>query len=433
MTKKLTRGFGLLLKNQPKWVTSAYPWIIWTIAAGFFFYKYLIQVSPSVMTTDLMRVFQVNAAGLGNLSACYFYAYLIMQIPVGILLDRYSPRLLTSGAIIICSMSTYLFSQTDSFWLASITRALMGFAAAFAAISCFKLASVWFKPERFALISGMFMTAAMLGAVGGQMPLSILVTDYGWRSALTIISVIGLVLGVIYFVVVRDKPSKTHPSLKPNEPLSLGLKKILTNKQAWLLSLCSGLSFAPLSVFGGLWGVPFLEKAYQLSTQDAALASSSIFIGFAIGSPLLGWLSDRMGRRKPLLYLGIGFALISLTVVIYSPTLSFSMIIAWLFLFGFSTSGFLTSFAMIRELFPLALAATVLGVMNTFDSVCEALYEPLVGFLLDKFALIASNDKLHTLSIGNYHAALFLLPLSLLLALISLIFIKETYCKATLS
>lgn len=161
-----------------------YPAIIWIMGAGFFFYKYLVQISPSVMTQELMSTFQANGAGLGHLSAFYFYAYLIMQIPVGMMLDKYSPRLLTSAAILLCALSTYLFSQTHELWFAFFSRALIGFGAAFVAVSGFKLAIMWFSPKRFALLTGLYMTAAMLGAVGGQMPLSILVQQVGWRGAL---------------------------------------------------------------------------------------------------------------------------------------------------------------------------------------------------------------------------------------------------------
>jgi len=407
----------------------AYPWIIWTIAAGFFFYKYLIQVSPSVMTGDLMQAFQVNGAGLGNLSAFYFYAYLIMQIPVGIMLDRYSPRLLTTSAIFICSISTFVFSQSDTLLMACTSRALMGAGAAFAAVSCFKLASQWFSPKRFALVSGMFMTAAMLGAVGGQMPLSLLVQYTGWREALEIVSLIGIILGIIYFMTVRDKPSQLAHAHKSSEKVSHTLRNIISSKQTWFLSLYSGLAFAPVSVFGGLWGVPFLETAYQLSRPDAALAISCIFIGFAVGAPFLGWLSDFMGRRKPILYVGTFLALFCLSVVIYSTHQSLASLIIFLFLFGFGASGFFTSFAMIREVFSIMLAATVLGVMNTFDSVCEALYEPLLGAILDWTWGGDMVNGVHQFSVQGYHISLMILPVSLILALITLLFIDETYCR----
>jgi MFS family permease len=417
------------LQIKHHWLIKAYPWIIWTIAASFFFYKYLIQVSPSVMTGDLMSAFQVNAAGLGNLSAFYFYSYLVMQIPVGIMLDRYSPRALTTIAIFVCSISTFIFSQTNSLVLACMSRALMGAGAAFAAVSCFKIAALWFKPKRFALVSGMFMTAAMLGAVGGQMPLSLLVQHVGWRNALKVVSILGVLLGIIYYLILRDKPSKSVARPENKEKVSQLLKRIITNRQAWALSLYSGLAFAPVSVFGGLWGVPFLEKAYQLSRTDAALAVSFIFIGFAAGAPFWGWLSDYILRRKPILFIGTFLALICLLIVLYSPHQYVASLSILLFFFGFCASGFFTSFAMIRELFPLILVATVLGIMNTFNSVFEALFEPVVGVLLDWSWDGAVVNGMHQFSLHGYYNALLLLPVSLALSLVTLALIDETYCR----
>lgn len=416
--------------QKSRFWTVYYPWIVWLVAAGFFFYKYLVQVSPSVMTQDLMRTFDVNGAGLGNLSAFYFYAYLCMQVPVGMMLDKYSPRLLTTTAILLCSISTLVFSQTQTLAGACITRALMGAGAAFAAVSCFKLAAVWFSPKRFALVSGLFMTAAMLGAVGGQMPLSVLVQGVGWRVALQIVGVIGIALGGIYFLVVRDKPQPVV-SIHPVTHLGVfqSLVYILKNKQAWLLSFYSGFAFAPVSVFGGLWGVPFLENAHDLSQTEAALAASTIFIGFGVGAPLLGWLSDYMGKRKPILWLGTLLALGCLTMVLYAPSLPLLLIMVLLACFGFGASGFFTSFAMIRELFPVMLVATVLGIMNTFDSICEALFEPFVGALLDMTWSGHIVEGIHQFSLQGYHVALLVLPLSLILALMMLIFIQETDCQ----
>jgi MFS family permease len=412
-----------------KKLTTLYPVIIWTLSASFFFYKYLIQVSPSVMTDDLMSAFNIHGAGLGNLSAFYFYAYLIMQIPVGFMLDRYSPRLLTTTAILVCSVSTFLFAHTHTLWLACLCRALMGAGAAFAAVSCFKLAALWFSPKRFALVSGMFMTAAMLGAVGGQMPLSLLVQHVGWRSALECIGGIGLILGAVYYLVLRDKKETTSEKIHHKEPLNHRFYSIVRSKQAWVLSLYSGLAFAPVSVFGGLWGVPFLQTAYQIPRNDAALAISTVFIGFAAGAPFWGWFSDYIQRRKPILFTGTFSALICLLIVIYSSSQTLTSLMFFLFFFGFGASGFFTSFAMIRELFSIAFVATVLGLMNTFNSVFEALFEPLVGVLLDWTWDGSMAHGMHHFSLQGYHLSLVLLPGALLAALICLLFVRETYCR----
>lgn len=421
------------IKKQNGWVNKLYPWFVWLLGASFFFYKYLVQVSPSVMTNDLMKTFQINAAGLGHLSAFYFYAYLFMQVPVGILLDKYSLRLLTTGAILICGLSTLLFAQTQALWLACVARALIGAGAAFAAVSCFKLVTLWFKPKRFALVSGLCMTAAMLGGVGGQMPLSFLTEAVGWRMALQLVSALGLILAVVYALIIRDKPTSISISSSPNagdHHVSFwgNAFVVLRNKQAWLLSFYSGLAFAPVSVFGGLWGVPFLETSYHLSRNHSAFAVSWIFIGFAVGAPFFGWLSDYIGQRKPILFAGTCLALMCILLVIYSPTSQVIMLSLFLFFFGFGTSGFFTSFAMIRELFPLGLAGTVLGIMNTFDAVCEALFEPAVGAVLDSTWDGFVKNGIHQFSVANYHASLLLLPLSLLVAFVLLFFIQETWC-----
>lgn len=418
------------MKQTNRWKQNAYPWLIWALGAGFFFYKYLVQVSPSVMTNDLMRTFQINGTGLGNLSAFYFYAYLVMQIPVGVLLDRYSPRLLTAIAIFLCSASTYVFAHTTSLGLACLARALIGTGAAFAAVSCFKLATLWFSAQRFALVSGLCMTAAMLGGVFGQMPLSLLSNAVGWRMALEIISVIGVVLGTLYFLIVRDKPETNSANVSIDNGSAWGnFLSVITSKQAWLLSLYSGLAFAPVSVFGGLWGVPFLETAYGLSRNTSAFAVSWIFIGFAIGAPFFGWFSDYIGRRKPVLYGGTSIALAFMLLALYSPSANPLLLSIFLFCFGFGASGFFTCFAMIRELFCLGLAGTVLGIMNTFDSVCEALFEPVVGAVLDLTWDGVKVDGVPLFSNAGYHTALLLLPIALGVALSLLFFIEETWCK----
>lgn len=375
-----------------------------------------------------MTTFQVNGAGLGNLSAFYFYSYLMMQIPVGIMLDKYSPRLLTTLAIFICSIGTFIFSHTHDLWLGCLSRALIGLGAAFAAVSSFKLATMWFNPKRFALVSGLFMTAAMMGAVGGQMPLSMLVQKVGWRMALELIGLIGIVFGILYFVVVRDKKNHIHHDAVASLSES-GFARIMSSKQAWLLSLYSGLAYAPFSVFGGLWGVPFLQTAYKLSPVDAALAVSCIFIGFALGAPILGWFSDFMGRRKPILFVGTLISLVCLLIVIYFPNPSLALLMIILFVFGFCISGFVTSFAMIREIFPLVLSATAIGIMNTFNSLCEALFEPLIGGVLDWTWAGTIVNGAHQFSAYSYRVSLILLPVTLILALLCLCFIRETYCR----
>ncbi|HYF97606.1 MAG TPA: MFS transporter, partial [Coxiellaceae bacterium] len=205
--------------------------------------------------------------------------------------------------------------------------------------------------------------------------------------------------------------------------------KILKNKQTWLLSLYSGVAFAPVSVFGGLWGVAFLHQAYQVEITLAASTLSLIFVGFAIGCPLSGWFSDYIGHRKIIMTSGTIVALISISLVLYLPAASPTLLGVLLFIFGLGASCFFLCFAMIREINSILLAATVLGFMNTFDSLCEALIEPLIGKFLDLSWDGKMDAGARLFNTHDYHLALSVLPLLFIVGLLLLPLIKETYCQ----
>lgn len=414
--------------------TSILAWIIWLLSALFMFYKYALEVSPSVMTGTLMGTFQITGAELGNLAACYFYAYLIMQIPGGILLDKFGPRKVTTFAIGLCAGGSFLFAYADTFFMAGLGRFLTGLGAAFAAINCLKLIANWFPLSRFAFMAGLMMTVGMLGAVGGQAPLSAFIEAMDWRHAMETIGTAGLVLAFLFLVIVRDK-GPDHKQVRnlgsQKIPLSKTLRLIFGNRQAWWLSLYSGLAFAPVMVFGGLWGIAFTSQAFDLSSNIAAQAVSLIFIGFAIGAPVFGWFSDWLGERKIVMFWGTLVALITISIVIYSPGLSHSLLNFLFFAFGFSISSFLLCFTMIREITMAGLAATAIGFMNAFDALLGALTEPLTGKFLDMGWKGTIVNGARVFSIHDYKIAFITLPVYLFLSLICLWRIKETYCKPT--
>lgn len=412
----------------------AHAWFIWLLSALFMFYKYAIEVSPSVMATTLMASFDISGAALGNLAACYFYAYLLFQIPAGLLIDKMGPRRITTVAIVLCSIGAWVFASAHQISVACLGRFLTGAGAAFAAVNCLKLTANWFPPRRFAFMAGLMMTLAMLGAVGGQAPLSLFIEALDWRIALKTISMAGLSLSILFWLVVRDR-SPTHQVDKKitSEKISLkeALKRVLSSPQAWWLSAYSGFAFAPVMVFGGLWGVSFLSEAFHLSQNVAAGAMSFIFIGFSLGAPFFGWFSDWMGRRVVLMGWGTLAALVCLTAVIYMPGLELYQIETLLFLFGFSISSFLLCFTMIREINAPILAATAISFMNAFDALFGAVSDPLTGKLLDMAWEGTVVEGARVFSVSAYKAAFLTLPVYLLISLATLWKVKETYCRTT--
>lgn len=409
-------------------------WTIWFLSALFMFYKYAIEVSPSVMTSTLMQTFHINGVEFGNLAASYFYAYLLLQIPSGLLLDRFGPRKVTSLAIALCAFGTLLFARADSFWMASLGRFLTGAGAAFAAVNCLKLIANWFPAKQCAFMTGLMMTIAMLGAVGGQAPLAAFIQTMDWRYALSLIGAVGGGLALIFWMVVRDR-SGDHAKEKVLTPKRISLwkslKQVLQHSQSWWLAVYSGFAFAPVMVFGGLWGVSFVSDAFQLSPNLAAQMTSLIFIGFAVGAPFFGWFSDRIGRRKNVMSWGTLGALLFISLLLYVPHLSHYNIALFLFLFGFCISSFLLCFTMIREIHLPLLAATAIGFMNAFDALFGAFSDPLAGKLLDLWWDGTLVEGARVFSLTAYRVALLIVPLYLVVALMTLWGVKETHCKPT--
>ncbi len=408
-----------------------YPWAIIFLSAITLVYKYVMQVSPSVMTNQLMQAFHIYGAGLGNFAATFFYSYLIIQMFAGFLLDKYSIRGLTTIAIAISTIGVYLFSQAHTLTVALMARALMGVGPAFFTVSFMKLAANWFPVNRFAFISGLLTTAVTVGAIFGEAPLAWLIIHHGWRFALIVWACFGIILTITYAFVVTDHPEGKAAVIKRSAITLRDALKVLTKGQNWILTFYSGLAFAPLAVFSGFWAPPFIREAYHQSLTDAASFVSISFIGLAIGGPLLGYISDRIRNRRIIMFIGAISSLISLSIVIYLNIIPTWLLSIFLFLFGFGTGTFMLGFTVGKEINPIALAATVIAVINTGDAVFGAFTEPLLGKFLDEGWEGKIIGGMHFFGLSDFHKAFSLLPCYLIVATLLIFFIKESATTST--
>lgn len=408
------------------------PWLVWGLGCLFYFYECLLQVSPSVMSGELMRDFGVTSHMLGILSGVYFYFYAGMQLPCGLMTDYFGPRRLLTIATTICAISTISFGLTEHFLMACIARLMIGFGSAFAVVGTLKLASNWFPANRFAFLTGMMVTLGMLGAIFGEAPLAIMVDHFGWRHSMIIMGCVGLVIAALIFALTSDH--STHAPSAANDPKeegSLGqrLLILIRNKQLWLVALYGGLMYTATPVICGLWGVPFLMQAMHLPKAVAANYISLVFFGWAIAGPIWGIMSNRIGKRKPPLIIGCVGALITSTLFILCPIHSHLAMQALLFFFGIFSAGFLPAFALAKELCDQKYVATALSFMNMMNMVGIALVQPAVGFVLDHLWTGNMMSGVRIYPISAYHTALAILPIGMFVALLLLPMLKETYCK----
>lgn len=407
------------------------PWIIWGLGSLFYFYECLLQVSPSVMSVELMRDFSVTGHTLGILAGIYFYSYAAMQLPGGLLLDYFGPRRLLALAALICGISSIGFAMTSDFFMAGSARLMMGLGSAFAVIGSLKLAANWFNSDRFALLTGLMVTIGMMGAIGGEAPLAYLVDSYGWRESMIFMGSIGIGISLLIALIAKDTPNNTKTLKQHSEPVLTNLKSIVKNKQLWLIATYGGLMYMGTPVFCGLWGVPFLMFKMHIAKATAANYISWIFIGWAVTSPLWGILSNRIGLRKPPMYIGSIGALIVSVLFIYAPIQSPIVMQALLCLFGVFSAGFLPAFSVAKELCSKDYVATGLSFMNMMNMIGIAISEPLIGFILDTLWDGTLSNGIRLYPSAAYHTALSILPIGILVSLFILIWVRETHCVAS--
>ena len=363
-------------------VSSFFPWIVWSLGALFYCYGFFQRVAPSVMVEELMRDFAASAAILGNLSAFFYYAYAGVQLPVGILVDRYGARSMLTAAAVLCASGSLLFATTDSLWLAYLGRLMIGAGAGFTFVGTLKLGAVWFPPRRFALLTGMTLMMGMLGGVGAQAPLAAAVAEVGWRATLIAAAAIGLFLAVAIWLVVRERPAPGGPPIV-RRGLLHGLGQVLRTPHNWTIGLYTFVMTAPMWAFAALWGVPYMMQAHGLGRPAAAISTSFMLIGWAVGSPAAGWFSDHIGRRKLPMMIGALGGLGTFVALIYVPDLPLAAVRFLIFANGFFCGITGVAYALAREHNPPEASGVTLGCINAAVPLSASVFQPLVGWLLD--------------------------------------------------
>lgn len=418
-------------------VTRTRAVIAFLLGCLYFFYAFLQRVSTSVVTEELMRDLSVGGAALGILSAMYFYPYALVQLPVGLLIDRFGPRKLMAMTAMICALASWWFATADTLLLAAISRGLIGVTVGFGFVGALSIASMFFPPARFAMLSGFVMTVGMAGAIAGQLPLRLLVEYTGWREAFTVLAMSALVLSVLIYVLVprRNMPAEDRDGdasdtvQKPVNGVLAGLRDVSANSQSWL---CAGAGFgmsATMLCFAGLWSVPWMTMTLNFDSKLAAGLSSLLFVGWGVAAPLVGWLSDRIGRRKPIVLGGSVISLMSLCLVVYGNVTAPFWLGVLLFINGAGSCCMVICFGLCRELNLQTNSATAIGLVNMCVVASGALLQPMIGWVLDRRWDGQLNLGARVYDEVAFQQAFLVLVMAAILSVLCAWFVKETWCQ----
>ena len=413
-------------------------WTDWGLGAMLYVIAFYQRVAPAVLTHELMSDFSLGAAALGNLSAFYFYSYVAVQIPTGIMADKFGPRrLLTVGAA-MTAVGTLVFALAPTVAVANFGRLLIGAFCGVAFVGMMKIATHWLPSRLFALASGMALATGICGAVFAGVPLREMATAFGWRNVMLFSAGYTGLLAIATWWIVRDDPAEKnyasyfehgHDDSKPKISVSDGLKRVLSYRNTWLLSLIPGGAAGPIITFAGLWGVPYLVTHRGLTTKEAAMVASAMMIAWAIGGPALGTLSQKLGRRKPFYILSCVMLVAGWSSVIFFPLMPFIFLIPILLVIGFFSGMMIIGFAFAKESVPAQLGGTVSGVTNMGVMLGPMLLQPLVGWMLDKNWHGAVKDGARIYDLAAYQSGFILMLCWTVLSMLLILLTKETYCK----
>ncbi|MEE3003338.1 MAG: MFS transporter [Pseudomonadota bacterium] len=403
---------------------------IWLLATAFYLYENLLQVSQSIIVPELMRLYDLNAHELSStLGSVFLLAYGACQFPVGILLDKYSSKILLSSATLLCALSCFVYSQTSSINFAIMSRLFMGVGSAFAALGCLKLVSNWFEHRFFAFLTGATLSIGLLGSILGESHLLSLINVQGWREALKFIALLGFLLAIVLVFFIEDGNLPHSKNKTTSIPLIESLKELLAKSQVWIIAIYGMLMFTPFLVLSNLWGPMFISKIYNLEPAVATQVFEMIFAGFIFGAPFFGWLSDYiLSRKKPLILASVAALIIS-TIILFIKANSLTYIKLLVFLFGFFTSGFLPAFSIIKEINPKQFSSTALGFMNTMNSLGGPVILSFMGLALDYLWDGKTVAGIRDYSIESFKIVFSIFPLLFLISCVLLMFISETNCK----
>jgi MFS family permease len=410
-------------------------WFICSLAALFYCYEYLLRIAPSVMVTDLMKTFHINAGSLGLLAAMYYYAYTPLQAVAGMIVDYFGPRRILITAIVFCIAGSWTFSGSHSIYIASIGRFFIGFGSAFAFVGVLKLAAIWLPHERFSTFVGITTGLGMLGAMIGDVTMSRALNYMHWRTLLMSGVYIGIVLFIFFYLFVREhRPKKTLKSkvlYLPLNTLYAEFIKILCNRQLWLIGLIGCMNYLSLTVFAEMWGITFINSVHHIPNHLAARVNSFVFLGWLVGSPFNGWLSNAVCSRRKILIVGSLLGTVMISIILFFPHMPLKLLMLSLFCYGLFSSCEILCFVMARENVKLKVAATAISFINFLVMFGGIILQPLVGRLLDwQWTQEWIQDNIRVYSISHYQKALIIIPILMVLSTILSFCLKETYKKS---
>jgi MFS family permease len=406
------------VKGAAKTITVA-----WLIAAAYYFYQYVLRSAPAVMMPQLSEAFGLTATGVASLAGLFYYGYSPFSLVAGVALDRWGPRRVVPIGAAAVGLGALMFAS-GSGSLASAGRFIQGAGGVFALLGAAYLATKYFPASRAATLIGATQMFGMAGGFAGQIVVGpAIAAGLPWSTFWIGMGVAGIAISVL-LVIFLPRPEAAAQRGGWLQEAGHALATVFRNPQSVTCGLISGLLFIPTSIFDMVWGVRYLQEAHGFDYGEAVMRSSMVPLGWIIGCPLLGWLSDRMGRRKPVIAGGGLVLLACLAWILFGPTDLLPPYVLG-FITGVASGAAMVPYIVVKEANPPNLAGTATGVINFVNFTLSALLGPAFAGLLERASEGSAQRTLE-----HYQFTFQPLLIGVGLAIVLTLFLRETGAAA---
>jgi len=376
---------------------KTYPYLVCLLIFLCYFLVYFHRVCPAVIALDMQEAFSVGGTLLGLLGSAYFYSYAAMQLPVGLLADSWGARKTVSASFVVAAAGSVLMGLAPNLGLALTGRVLVGLGVSTVFVCNYKLLAEWFEPKKFIIMGGLFQAVGGLGALSAGVPLALASEGVGWRATLTLIGGATLVMAALVWLFVRNRPQEMGWPGVAREPggpggdrarpvkigLTEGMKQVLSASRFWALALTTfcgtGVSFA----LAGLWGGPYLMHIYHMTKTEAGTVMGGFALALVVGGMINAALANRFGRKPVLIYCGLILTLLCGWFWLKPDGQPLFMLYTLFFLLSICGAGTAPVIASVsKELFPLSIAGTSVGLVNLFPFLGAALIQVAIGAMV---------------------------------------------------
>ena len=415
---------------------SFWAWNVWFFGSIFYLYEFFVRVAPGVMEHELQTAFHTTGAIMGAALGAYYYIYAPMQLAVGMIYDQLGVRRALIPAVLCVAAGSLICHWADNLTVFTAGRLMQGFGSAFAFVGTMFLAKIWFPVQRLALLSGLTTALGMVGATIGNAGIAKVIHELGWRATWADAGIFGILLAIGLFLLIPRLPSwEKEKRAREKETYGNGLeilfhrlRVVFLSRQIWITGFVSFALYLPLAIFGALWGDGCVRAMTGCNIDQASMAVSTLYLGWLVGGPLAGHMSDCFHTRRVPLMVSSVLTTIILCLILFLPIRVLWPLCVLIFLMGLTSSVQVICFVVGLEVAPEHAGGTALAGINMITMLLGGLFQPVAGYILD---WSSGGATVAHYSVMDYRLSMLILPFATLLSVLACVFLKESYIEET--